>query len=254
MSAETRRSVGRWLPWLAVCAVVLYLASPSFTRQRRDVKEKDAPPASSSYDQISPVLLGQESYESMRAKDKEAKAGIMARQKKLLEERYNLEANVDPEVKMTRGKPIPVGPVTRLPEGQTWDALAKMSPEDIKAKGVFPKGFLPLPHPNHPAGGMLFPAFEIKQQARLERFDLDFDLPDHFMPEFPPAIFLTTRPDLGDISRGQMLNVDNFQEIFQGILNAKDLEGVRLLVSQFPQQQFNATADRKTEKPDGMKG
>ena len=48
--------------------------------------------------------------------------------------------------------------------------------------------------------------------------------------------------------------MDNFQEIFQGILNAKDLEGLRLLVTQFPQQQFNATADRKTEKPDGMRG
>src|SRR5262249_56524860 len=36
--------------------------------------------------------------------------------------------------------------------------------------------------------------------------------------------------------------------------NSKDLEGLRLLVTQFPQQQFNATADRKTEKADGMKG
>jgi cytochrome c peroxidase len=37
-------------------------------------------------------------------------------------------------------------------------------------------------------------------------------------------------------------------------LNSKDLEGLRLLVTQFPQQQFNATADRKTEKADGMRG
>src|SRR5262249_11330951 len=64
----------------------------------------------------------------------------------------------------------------------------------------------------------------------------------------------TTRPDLGDVSRGKMLTNENFQEIFAGILNAKDLEGVRLLVTQFPQQQFNATADRKTDKPDGMRG
>src|SRR5881296_3764495 len=51
-----------------------------------------------------------------------------------------------------------------------------------------------------------------------------------------------------------MVTVDNFQEIFQGILNAKDLEGMRLLVSQFPQQQFNATRDRKTEQAAGMQG
>jgi len=51
-----------------------------------------------------------------------------------------------------------------------------------------------------------------------------------------------------------MVSLENFQQIFQGILNAKDLECVRLLVTQFPQQQFNATADRKTEKAEGMKG
>jgi cytochrome c peroxidase len=190
----------------------------------------------------------------MRAKDKAAKAKVMARQMKLLAERYDLAEKVDPRVKMTRGKPIPVGPATRLPKGMSWDKLAELSPEQIRDKGLFPRGFLPLPHPHHEAGGMLFPQMEIKQQARLERFDLDFDLPEHFLPEFPPAIFLTTRPDLGDVSQGKMLTVDNFQEIFAGILNAKDLEGVRLLVTQFPQQQFNATADRKTDKPQGMQG
>ena len=51
-----------------------------------------------------------------------------------------------------------------------------------------------------------------------------------------------------------MVTFENFQEIFQGILNAKDLEGLRLLVTQFPQQQFNATADRKTDRADGKLG
>src|SRR5262249_37437357 len=45
------------------------------------------------------------------------------------------------------------------------------------------------------------------------------------------------------------LTLDNIQELFNGILNSKDMEGLRLLVTQFPQQQFNATRDRKTEKP-----
>jgi cytochrome c peroxidase len=243
------------LPWAAVVAVLAGLFLPALSRPRTALGEqKDDPPAKTSYDQISPVLLGQQSFDAMRDKDKKDKAGIMARQKKLLEERYDLTAKVDEKVRMTRGKPIPVGPATRLPEGQTWEKLAALSSDDIRDKGLFPKGFLPLPHPHHEAGGMLFPQMEIKQQARLERFDLDFDLPEQFLPEFPPAIFLVTRPDLGDVSQGKMLTVDNFQEIFRGILNAKDLEGVRLLVTQFPQQQFNATADRKTEKPDGMKG
>src|SRR5262249_34301889 len=153
----------------------------------------------------------------------------------------------DKKVAMTRGKPIPVGPATKLADGMTWDKLAALSAEEMRDKDLFPQGFLPLPHPKHDVGGMLFPQVEIKQLARLQRFDLDFDLPEHFLPEFPPAIFLTTRPDLGDVSQGKMVTVENFQELFNGILNSKDLEGLRLLVTQFPQQQFNATRDRKTE-------
>jgi cytochrome c peroxidase len=216
-----------------------------------NTKENTAP---SSYDQISPVLLGKERFEDMREKDKANRADIMARQKKLLEERYNLASKPDPKVKMSRGKPLQTGPAARLPDGKTWEQLAEKSPSELRDEGLFPKGFLPLPHPHHEAGGMVFPQNEIKLLPRLERFDLDFDLPDHFLAEFPPAIFLTTRPDLGDVSQGKLVTVTNFQEIFGGILNAKDLEGLRLLVTQFPQQQFNATADRKTDKSEGMQG
>jgi cytochrome c peroxidase len=237
----------QWLLWFGVLALVLYAARPSPTQQeKRPDAEKG--PLPSSYDQVSKVLLGEESFQAMLQKDRAEKPEIMARQHRLLEERYDLSPKADEQVKMTRGKPIPVGPATRLPEGQTWDQLAALEPAEIREKSLFPKGFLPLPHPHHEAGGMVFPQHEIKLLSRLERFDLDFDLPEHFLPEFPPAIFLTTRPDLGDVSKGQMLTIDNFQEIFNGILNSKDLEGVRLLVTQFPQQQFNATRDRKTEK------
>jgi cytochrome c peroxidase len=101
---------------------------------------------------------------------------------------------------------------------------------------------------------MVFPKFLIdetrKQTGRdLTRFDLDFDLPDRFLPEFPSPIYLTTRPDLGDVSRGQLVTISNFYELFNGILNPKQLEGLRLLVTPFPQQQFNATADRRSELP-----
>jgi cytochrome c peroxidase len=46
-----------------------------------------------------------------------------------------------------------------------------------------------------------------------------------------------------------MITVENYYAIFNGILNSKDMEGMRLLVTQFPQQQFNATDDRKVDKP-----
>jgi cytochrome c peroxidase len=256
MDTSVRQRVWRWLPWVAVCAALLYFVSPSLTQPKdKDQSPADKNPApASSYDQVSPVLLGQETFEKMLAKDKADKATVMARQKKLLEERYNLVAKTDPKVTMTRGKPIPVGPAAKLPDAMTWEKLAAMTPAQILDQGVFPKGFLPLPHPHHEVGGMVFPQLEIKLLPRLERFDLDFDLPEAFLPEFPPAIFLTTRPDLGDVSQGKVVTVENYNEIFNGILNSKDLEGIRLLVTQFPQQQFNATYDRKTEKPDGMRG
>jgi cytochrome c peroxidase len=155
---------------------------------------------------------------------------------------------------MSRGKAVQEGVRVKLPAGETWDALAAMSPAEIRDKGVFPAGFLPLPHPNHPEGGMVFPKFEIdevkKQEGRdLSRFDLDFDLPDQFLPEFPAPIYLTTRPDLGDVSKGKLLTIDNYYELFNGVLNPKQIEGLRLLLTPFPQQQFNQTEDRRSERP-----
>lgn len=197
-----------------------------------------------------PVI--EEPLEVVMRRDKAAKPAVMAAALRLLEARYDLTRRVDPNVKMTRGKPIPVGPTARLKGGVTWEQLGRMSPEEIRSKGLFP--YLPLPHVNHPVGGMIFPEMHIKLEPRLERFDMDFDIPEHFLPEFPPAIFLTTRPDLGDVSRGQLVTIKNFYDLFNGILNPKQLDGLRLLVTQFPQQQFNATADRKTERPDGMQG
>ena len=199
---------------------------------------------------FSPVI--EEPFDVVRARDKAAKAGVAAAHQRLLEERYDLTRRVDESVRMTRGKPIPVGPTAKLKAGLTWDRLGQMTPEAIREQGVFP--YLPLPHVNHPVGGMVFPQAEIKLLPRVERFDMDFDLPDHFLPEFPPAVFLTTRKDLGDVSKGQLITANNFYELFNGILNPKQLEGLRLLVTQFPQQQFNATDDRKTERADGMLG
>jgi cytochrome c peroxidase len=178
----------------------------------------------------------------------------MARQRALLEARYDLTDRPSPDVKMSRGKPVQQGIRAKLPAGQTWESLADMSPEQVRAADLFPAGFLPLPHPKQAEGGMLFPHFHIEEVLRqtgrnLARFDLDFDLPDPFLPEFPPAIFLTTRPDLGDVSQGQVVTTDNFFELFKCVLNPKQLDGLRLLLTAFPQQQFNFTDDRRSERP-----
>jgi cytochrome c peroxidase len=199
-------------------------------------------------------VVPKEKFSATMSRMKTEKPTVMKRQMDLLQERYDLRNDPAPNVTMARDKPVQRGIRVKLAPGTSWEKLAAMTPEEIRGGDLFPQGFLPLPHPNHPEGGMLFPQFEIdeikKQEGRdLTRFDLDFDLPDHFLPEFPAPIFLTTRPDLGDVSQGKLVTIDNFFELFDGILNPKQLEGLRLLVTPFPQQQFNQTSDRRSERP-----
>ncbi|MGI8965725.1 MAG: cytochrome B6, partial [Limisphaerales bacterium] len=199
-------------------------------------------------------VVDKEPFSETLARMKAEKPAVMKKQMDLLQQRYDLRNDPAPGVTMAAGKPIQQGVRAKLKKEMTWDKLAAMAPAEILEKDLFPDGFFPLPHPHHAEGGMVFPKFHIdeikKQEARdLTRFDLDFDLPDHFLPEFPPPIFLTTRPDLGDVSKGQLVTVDNFYELFNGILNPKQIEGLRLLLTPFPQQQFNSTADRRSERP-----
>ena len=213
------------------------------------VSGQDPPKKPSSY---APVVIT-EPFPSVVARMKAAKPEIMKRQLALLEERYDMANRPSKDVTMSKGKAVQEGVRAKLPPGTTWDALAQMTPDAVRQKDIFPKGFLPLPHANHPEGGMLFPKFHIdeikKQEDRdLTRFDLDFDLPDHFLPEFPAPIYLTTRPDLGDVSQGKEVTIENFFDLFNGILNPKQLEGVRLLLTPFAQQQFNQTEDRRSER------
>ncbi|HVQ76885.1 MAG TPA: cytochrome B6, partial [Candidatus Binatia bacterium] len=206
-------------------------------------------PSKSSY---MPVI--EEPFATVFSRMSAAKAEVMKRQMDLLAARYDLADRPAPGAAMSRGKPVQGGVRVKLPGGQTWESLARMSPDEIREGGVFPPGFLPLPHPNHPEGGMVFPQFQIDEVKRqtgrdLSRFDLDFDLPDRFLPESPAPIYLTTRPDLGDVSQGQLVTTHNYYELFNGILNPKQLEGLRLLLFPFPQQQFNLTADRRSHQP-----
>ncbi len=179
------------------------------------------------------------------------KPEFAARHQKLLAERYDLSDRAAKGVTMSRDKPVQEGVRARLPRGMTWEKLAALSPDEIKSKELWPAGFYPLPHPHHEAGGMVFPTPQIdelkKQTARdLTRFDLDYDLPKHLLPEFPAPIYLTTRLDLGDVSKGQLVTLANYYAIFKDVLNPKQLEGLRLLVTPFPQAQFNATEDRRS--------
>jgi cytochrome c peroxidase len=190
-------------------------------------------------------------FSDVKRQDEAAKPAVMRRQQALLESRYDLSNRPVPGVMMSGGRRAVQGGVrVKLPAGTTWERLAALSPQEIRERGLLPEGFKPLPHVKQAAGGQVFPQAQIDQIAKMEqrdlrRFDVDFDLPEHFTPEFPAPIFLTTRPELGDVSRGQVLTIRNFYELMNGIVTPVQMEGLRLLLTPFPQEEFNQTEDRK---------
>jgi cytochrome c peroxidase len=232
----------RPLPWL----VTLALATVGLPMAVTFAQQPDKAPTS-----YLPVI--EEKFADIMARKGGSKPTVMKRQLDLLAERYDLSDRPAQGVTMTKGKVVQEGIRIKLAPGSIWEELARTSPETIRDKDLWPKGFLPLSHPNHPEGGMVFPKQQIdeikKQEDRdLTRFDLDHDFPPHLQPEFPPPIYLTTRADLGDVSQGKLVTIDNYYDIFNGLLNPKQLEGLRLLVTPFPQQQFNETHDRNSVK------
>jgi cytochrome c peroxidase len=196
----------------------------------------------------------EENFSTLVSRLQQEKPTFARRQQDLLSARYDLSNRPAAGVTMSLGKVVQDGVRVKLPSGMTWEKLAALSPEEIKEKGLWPGGFYPLPHPHHEAGGMIFPQVLIdetkKQTGRdLTRFDLDFDLPQHMLPEFPAPIYLTTRPDLGDVTHGQLVTLSNYYGLFKDALNPKQLEGLRLLVTPFSQAQFNSTEDRRSVQP-----
>ena len=130
-----------------------------------------------------------------------------------------------------------------------WEALAELSPAESRERDIFPYKALPHVAQGGGLGGQVFPQMQIKMFPRLERYDVEFDLPEAFLPEFPPAMFLQTRPELGDVSRGEVVSINNYYRLFKDILTSVQLDGLRLLLTPFPQEEFDATDDRKTAQP-----
>jgi cytochrome c peroxidase len=195
----------------------------------------------------------EQDFDAVMQQDQQDKDHFTERHRTLLDDRYDLRDDAS-DVMMSGGrKAVQKGVRVLLSEGTDWQSLAEMSPEQIHQQDLFPMGFRPLPHAKHETGGMVFPEAQIKEIQRaegrdLQRFDIDFDLPDHLMPEFPPPLFLTTRPDLGDVSQGKVLTIKNYYELLRGKVTPVQMEGMRLLLTPFPQQQFNQTDDRKVKE------
>jgi cytochrome c peroxidase len=165
-----------------------------------------------------------------------------------LESRFDLTCRTDPAITMSGGKPQPLGPTAKLPQGVPGlEAYAGLTPGQVRSLGAFP--YRPLDHPIHSTAHMLFPGFWTNAHPEHERLDTGFDIPECFLPEYPPPLYLTTHPELGDVSRGVEITYGNYFTIFNGLLTPEQMEGLRLLVTPFQTTWFNVTQHRVTEQP-----
>ena len=224
--------------WRLTCGLLALCVAP--------ISSTDPLPPESTYRPLPTLPL-----DVVRRNDEGAKEAVQRRQQALLDQRYDTANRPMPGAMMSGGrKSVQGGVRVKLQAGTTWEQLAQMTPEEIRNRNLLPQGFLPLPHVKHLSGGQVFPQRQIDEIGRaedrnLKRFDVDFDLPDHFTPEFPAPIFLTTRPELGDVSGGKLLTIRNYYAQMVGVLTPVQMEGLRLLLTPFPQEEFNQTEDRK---------
>ncbi len=162
--------------------------------------------------------------------------------------RFDFSGEAIPDAFMSGGKPIMKGPVSRLPRGiASYEELAELPPEEIRSRDLFP--FKPLAHPLQSTAHMVFPPSWIEAHPQHERIDVDMDIPEEYLPEFPPPLFLTTHKELGDVTNGREITFDNFYEIFDGLLTPEQMEGLKELLRPTPTTWFNQTNHRITEQP-----
>ncbi|MAG56227.1 MAG: cytochrome C [Planctomycetes bacterium] len=182
--------------------------------------------------------------QKMTAQRSRVDAAAQARLKK----RFDLTCRTRPGLTMSRGKLQPIGPTARLPGGvKTWTAYAGLGPDQIRERGDFP--YTPLDHPLQSTAHMVFPGMWTRVHREHERFDVGFDIPEGFLPEYPPPLHLTTHRELGDVTRGVEITYANYFEMFDGLLTPEQMEGLRLLVTPFQTAWFNVTDHRVTQAP-----
>jgi hypothetical protein len=178
-----------------------------------------------------------------------AKPQLMADVQRYMAARYDFSGITFPSVFMSGGrKGVPVGPVARLSsEIPSFEALTALTPEEIKRRNLFP--YKPLAHPLQSTAHMLFPMMWVEAHPEHSRIDVDFDIPDSYLPEFPPPLFLTTHKELGDVTGGREVTLGNYYEIFDGLLTAEQMEGLKELLRPTPTTWFNHTEHRVTAEP-----
>lgn len=186
-----------------------------------------------------------EQWMDFHAKQKPA---LMADVREYMDGRFDFSGEAMPGAYMSGGKPVMKGPVSRLPAGvDSFEELAALSPSEIRERDLFP--FKPLAHPLQTTAHMVFPEAWVEAHPEHARIDVDMDIPQAYLPEFPPPMFLTTHKELGDVTGGREVTLDNFFEIFDGLLSPEQMEGLKELLRPSPTTWFNHTDHRVTAEP-----
>ncbi len=176
------------------------------------------------------------------------KPNLMRDVRAYMAERYDFHGEAMPGRFMSGGKPVMRGPVARLAPGmESFEALAALPVQEIRERDLFP--YKPLAHPLQSVAHMVFPRTWVAAHPEHERIDVDMDIPEVYLPEFPPPLFLTTHKELGDVTNGREITFDNFYEIFDGLITPEQMEGLKELLRPTPTTWFNQTDHRITEQP-----
>ena len=131
---------------------------------------------------------------------------------------------------MSRGKPVQEGIRVKLPTGYDLGSPRCHDPGEIRDKDLFPPGFMPLPHPNHPEGGWVFPRFHIDEIRRQEGHNLKterFFKPRVINDHRPRSTGRSRRSRSGDqghaadLHDGRLLTLDDTVEFFNLIFEPR---------------------------------
>ncbi len=186
-------------------------------------------------------------FEEWVKMNKERKPKLMKRVDEYMASRYDFSGKIiDGHMMSGKRKPVMAGPIARLDKSiNSFEDLAKLSPEDIRKKDIFP--YKPLAHPIHTTAHMVFPDEWNAVHPQHVRMDMDHDFPDKYLPEFPAPMFLTTHKELGDVTQGKEVTFDNYFDIFNGLITAEQMEGLKELLRPTPTTWFNQTSHRISE-------
>jgi cytochrome c peroxidase len=186
-----------------------------------------------------------EEWELMLSKQKPI---LMSSVRNYMDKRYDFNQKSIPNQFMSGGKAIMLGPVARLPKSiKSYEKLATLSPSEIKKQDIFP--YKPLAHPLQNIAHMVFPKSWTDEHPEHQRIDVDMDIPEAYLPEFPPPLYLTTHKELGDVTKGKEITFNNYFDIFDGLLTPEQMEGLKELLRPTPTTWFNQTSHRVTRQP-----